>query len=221
MDCAEGLIPQDLSNGITLPKLEQRLPKPIDPDELNTPAGGAPRESLSEKRDRASSSSCLEHGLSASRRALALDRTDFPGSGQPPRRHRQKGSKQRSVYLTATRELRSRSTSPHGPSEHGPLHQLRPLRGGRPRAEAHAAGARYLVKQIRREIGAWSFKSRTSPVIPPRPRCSRVTGGDVRLVQECSGTQPEHSSGLHEDRRQPQAAGLPAVQEFLDGKKKP
>ncbi|TMA08686.1 MAG: hypothetical protein E6J86_18250 [Deltaproteobacteria bacterium] len=30
----EGLIERDLSNGITLPKLEQRLPKPIDPDEL-------------------------------------------------------------------------------------------------------------------------------------------------------------------------------------------
>src|SRR5256886_11986300 len=30
----EGLIERDLSNGITLPKLEQRLPKPIDPAEL-------------------------------------------------------------------------------------------------------------------------------------------------------------------------------------------
>jgi len=30
----EGLMERDLSNGITLPKLEQRLPKPIDPDEL-------------------------------------------------------------------------------------------------------------------------------------------------------------------------------------------
>src|SRR3981189_1045928 len=31
----EGLIERDLSNGITLPKLHQRLPKPIDPDELS------------------------------------------------------------------------------------------------------------------------------------------------------------------------------------------
>src|SRR3979409_1983498 len=48
----EGLIEKDLSNGITLPKLEQRLPKPIDPDELTrllaalphgtTPENGAP-----------------------------------------------------------------------------------------------------------------------------------------------------------------------------------
>ena len=30
----EGFIDRDLSNGITLPKLEQRLPKPIDSDEL-------------------------------------------------------------------------------------------------------------------------------------------------------------------------------------------
>src|SRR6202171_1678811 len=30
----QGLIDPDLPNGITLPKLERRLPKPIDPDEL-------------------------------------------------------------------------------------------------------------------------------------------------------------------------------------------
>src|SRR5487761_1268092 len=40
----EGLMDRDLSNGITLPKLEQRLPKPIDPDELTRLLGALPRE---------------------------------------------------------------------------------------------------------------------------------------------------------------------------------
>src|SRR6476661_6205003 len=49
----EGLIATDLSNGITLPKLEQRLPKPIDPDELARLLAALPRATLAEKRDRA------------------------------------------------------------------------------------------------------------------------------------------------------------------------
>ena len=49
----EGLIEHDLSNGITLPKLEQRLPKPIDPDELLRLLSALPRETLPERRDRA------------------------------------------------------------------------------------------------------------------------------------------------------------------------
>src|SRR6202521_3556100 len=49
----EGLIDRDLSNGITLPKLEQRLPKPIDPDELNRLLNALPRATQQDKRDRA------------------------------------------------------------------------------------------------------------------------------------------------------------------------
>src|SRR6266480_6199611 len=95
----EGLIGQDLSNGITLPKLEQRLPKPIDHDELTRLLAALPRESLLEKRDRALVQFLVSTGCRISE-ALALDRTDFPRSG-----NRLvvtgKGSKQRSVYLTA------------------------------------------------------------------------------------------------------------------------
>src|SRR3977135_2519974 len=49
----EGLIEKDLSNGITLPKLEQRLPKPNDPDELTRLLPALPSQTLPEKRDRA------------------------------------------------------------------------------------------------------------------------------------------------------------------------
>src|SRR5260370_13024168 len=45
----EGIMERDLSNGITLPKLEQRLPKPIDPDEPARLLADLPRSSLSEK----------------------------------------------------------------------------------------------------------------------------------------------------------------------------
>src|ERR1700716_4135733 len=49
----EGLIQRGLSNGITLPKLEQRLPKPIDPDELVRLLAALPTETVSAKGDRA------------------------------------------------------------------------------------------------------------------------------------------------------------------------
>ena len=95
----EGLIERDLSNGITLPKLEQRLPKPIDPDELTRLLSALPRETLPEKRDRALVQFLVSTGCRISE-VLALDRTDFPRSG-----NRLvvtgKGAKQRSVYLTA------------------------------------------------------------------------------------------------------------------------
>src|SRR5882762_6287084 len=41
----EGLIEKDLSNGITLPKLTERLPKPIEPAELSRMLEALPRES--------------------------------------------------------------------------------------------------------------------------------------------------------------------------------
>src|SRR5258708_18978230 len=94
----EGLIDKDLSNGITLPKLEQRLPKPIDPDELTRLLAALPHETTAEKRDRAMVQFLISTGCRISE-ALALDRTDFPRSG-----YRLvvtgKGSKQRSVHLT-------------------------------------------------------------------------------------------------------------------------
>src|SRR5207249_441575 len=49
----EGIADRDLSNGITLPKLEQRLPKPIDPDELTRLLNALPSATLLQKRDRA------------------------------------------------------------------------------------------------------------------------------------------------------------------------
>src|SRR5258708_21437256 len=95
----EGLIDKDLSNGITLPKLEQRLPKPIDPDELSRLLSALPHETPHEKRDRALVQFLVSTGCRISE-ALALDRTDFPRSGNRLV-GTGKGSKHRAVYLTA------------------------------------------------------------------------------------------------------------------------
>ena len=99
----EGLIERDLSNGITLPKLEQRLPKPIDPDELTRLLGALPSESVHDKRDRALVQFLVSTGCRISE-ALGLDRTDFPRTGNRLVVSG-KGSKQRSVYLTTDARL--------------------------------------------------------------------------------------------------------------------
>ena len=76
----ENLVPNDLSNGITLPKLEQRLPKPLPPDELARLLANLPHETLLEKRDRALVNFLISTGCRISE-ALALDRTDVPRQG--------------------------------------------------------------------------------------------------------------------------------------------
>src|SRR5437667_226672 len=81
----EGLIERDLSNGITLPKLEQRLPKPIDPDELTRLLSALPRDTPLEKRDRALVQFLVSTGCRISE-ALALDRTDDAARGDGGRR---------------------------------------------------------------------------------------------------------------------------------------
>src|SRR3981189_856430 len=48
----EGLIERDLSNGITLPKLEQRLPKPIDPDRYTRDYDARAIKHMHDKRHR-------------------------------------------------------------------------------------------------------------------------------------------------------------------------
>src|SRR5690348_4186977 len=92
----ERLVESDLSNGITLPKLEQRLPKPLPSDELARLLSSLRRETEIEKRDRALIHFLLSTGCRISE-ALQLERTDVPRQG-----NRLivtgKGAKQRAVY---------------------------------------------------------------------------------------------------------------------------
>jgi site-specific recombinase XerD len=216
----EGLIDRDLSNGITLPKLEQRLPKPIDPDELSRMLAALPRDSPHEKRDRALVQFLISTGCRISE-ALGLDRTDFPRSG-----NRLivtgKGSKQRAVYLTtdargaleeylATREDACMALFINFDRSVGDDRERR----------LTSAGARYIVKQIRQLVGAWSFKSPHVARHTTATTLLEVTGGDVRLVQEVLGHANLNTlQGYTKivDSRKQEAYRL--YQEFLDDKKK-
>src|SRR5258708_16019804 len=50
-----------------------------------------------------------------------------------------------------------------------------------------SGGARYIVRQIRQKLGAWSFKSPHVARHTAATTLLEVTGGDVRLVQEVLG----------------------------------
>jgi site-specific recombinase XerD len=215
----EGLMEKDLSNGITLPKLEQRLPKPIDPDELSRLLEALPRETMHDKRDRALVQFLISTGCRISE-ALALDRTDFPRSG-----NRLvvtgKGSKQRAVYLTA--------------DARGALEEYLNARQDAcmalfvnfDRAAADdsgrrltSAGARYIVRRVRHKLGAWSFKSPHVARHTAATTLLEVTGGDVRLVQEILGHANLNTlqgyTKIVDSRKQD---AYRRYQEFLDGKK--
>ena len=216
----EGLIDKDLSNGITLPKLEQRLPKPIDPDELARLLAALPHDSLREKRDRALVQFLVSTGCRISE-ALALDRTDFPRLG-----NRLvvtgKGAKQRAVYLTV--DARAAVADYLGAREDASMALFvnydRSARDDQHR-RLTSAGARYIVTQIRRQLGAWSFKSPHVARHTAATTLLEVTGGDVRLVQEVLGHANLNTlQGYTKivDSRKQEAYRL--YQQFLDDKKK-
>lgn len=216
----EGMLEKDLSNGITLPKLEQRLPKPIDPDELNRLLNALPHDTLLEKRDRALVQFLVSTGCRISE-ALALDRTDFPRSA-----NRLvvtgKGSKQRSVYLTAdARAAMEDYLAARDDACLAMFINFDRSAGDDSQRRLTAAGARYIVKQIRKVVGAWSFKSPHVARHTAATTLLEVTGGDVRLVQEVLGHANLNTlQGYTKivDSRKQEAYRL--YQEFLDEKKK-
>jgi integrase/recombinase XerD len=215
----EGMMERDLSNGITLPKLEQRLPKPIDPDELTRLLAALPRSTLSEKRDRALVQFLISTGCRISE-VLALDRTDFPRTG-----NRiivtGKGSKQRVVYLTT--DAREAMEEYLGAREDASMALFvnfdRSVQDDRGR-RLTSAGSRFIVRRLRKELGAWSFKSPHVARHTTATTLLEVTGGDVRLVQEVLGHANLNTlqgyTKIVDSRKQD---AYRRYQEFLDGKK--
>jgi len=182
----EELVARDLSNGITLPKVEQRLPRPMTADELTRLLAALPSESPIEKRDRALVHFLISTGCRISE-ALRLDRTDVPREG---RRLivTGKGSKQRAVYLTddaraaVDEYLESREdTSMALFVNYDPT-----SRPGDDR-RLTADGARHVVRRLRGQLGAWSFRSPHVARHTAATSLLEVTGGDGRLVQEVLG----------------------------------
>ena len=216
----EGIIERDLSNGITLPKLEQRLPKPIDSDELARLLAALPSTSRLEKRDRALVYFLISTGCRISE-ALTLDRTDFPRTG-----NRLivtgKGSKQRAVYLTT--DARAAIEEYLGTREDTSMALFvnfdRAAADDRER-RLTTAGARFIVKKLRRQLGAWSFKSPHVARHTAATTLLEVTGGDVRLVQEVLGHANLNTlqgyTKIVDSRKQD---AYRRYQEFLDQKKK-
>jgi site-specific recombinase XerD len=216
----EGINERDLSNGITLPKLEQRLPKPIDPDELSRLLNALPSSTQVEKRDRALVQFLISTGCRISE-ALALDRTDFPRSG-----NRLvvtgKGSKQRAVYLTedAHAAIEDYLSAREDTSMALFVNYDRAAADDRNR-RLTSAGARFIVKKLRRELGAWSFKSPHVARHTTATTLLEVTGGDVRLVQEVLGHANLNTlqgyTKIVDSRKQD---AYRRYQQFLDEKKK-
>jgi integrase/recombinase XerD len=182
----EDLIEKDFSNRVTLPKIEQRLPKPMSPDELTRLLAALPTGTMLEKRDRALVYFLMSTGCRISE-ALNLDRHEVPKQG-----NRLivtgKGSKQRAVYLTADAKaaiddyLLAREDTDLALFVN--YDRKTPAGGGR---RLTPAGARHLVNKLRKELGAWSFRSPHVARHTAATNLLEVTGGDVRLVQEVLG----------------------------------
>ena len=181
----EGLIAEDLSNRITLPKLEQRLPKPIDPDELARLLAALPSASPLEKRDRALVHFLISTGCRISE-ALALDRTDIPRQGNRVV-VTGKGSKQRPVYLTEDAKAALEDYLSGRTDTSMALFINYDRSGGAGEHRLTPAGARHIVRRLRAQLGAWSFKSPHVARHTAATSLLEVTGGDVRLVQEVLG----------------------------------
>src|SRR6266704_1585464 len=152
--------------------------------------------------------------------ALALDRTDFPRSGSRLI-VTGKGSKQRAVYLTA--DARAALEDYLGAREDACMALFvnfdRSVQDDRGR-RLTGAGARFIVRRLRRELGAWSFKSPHVARHTTATTLLEVTGGDVRLVQEVLGHANLNTlQGYTKivDSRKQEAYRL--YQEFLDDKK--
>jgi len=183
---SEKLVEHDLSNSITLPRLPQRLPKPIPGEELARLLATLPSSSLLEKRDRALVNFLISTGCRISE-ALALNRSEIPRQGNRVI-VTGKGDKQRAVYLTASAKaalddyLEAREDTSLALfinyDRAAPAVSQRRLTSG---------GARHVVNRVRLRLGAWSFRSPHVARHTAATNLLEVTGGDVRLVQEVLG----------------------------------
>lgn len=182
----ERLVENDLSNGITLPKLEQRLPKPLPADELARLLRSLPSETARDKRDRALVYFLISTGCRISE-ALQLERTDIPRQGSRII-VTGKGSKQRAVYLTddAKASVDDYLAARTDTSMALFVNYDRATADDRQR-RLTPAGARHVVNRLRGKLGAWSFRSPHVARHTAATSLLEVTGGDVRLVQEVLG----------------------------------
>jgi len=172
---------------------------------------GLPRETLIDKRDRALVQFLISTGCRISE-ALNLDRTDVPRQGTRLI-VTGKGSKQRPVFLTSDAKLAIEEYLQGRTDTSMALfvNYDRSIRDDKDRRLTQA-GARHIVSRIRRELGAWSFKSPHVARHTTATTLLEVTGGDVRLVQEVLGHANLNTlQGYTKTRRLAKAGRLPAL----------
>lgn len=177
---------RSLAGRITLPKVPDRLPRPMPPEELARLLSGLPSGSPLEKRDRALVQFLISTGCRISE-ALGLDRTDVPRRGSRLT-VMGKGSKQRTVYLTeAARAALDDYLGSRLDASLALFVNYDPVEraGGQRRLSAN--GARHIVRKLQRELGVWTFRSPHVARHTAATSLLEVTGGDVRLVQEVLG----------------------------------
>lgn len=193
----EGLVERDLWSRITLPKVAQRLPKPIDPYELprllaglsKTGLPGRRRSPTSGKvglRDRALVFFLISTGCRITE-ALALDRTDIqPGSDRLVVRG--KGSKERSVYLTTDAQA-ALADYLNARCDFSPALFINHNRAGRDDRfrRLTTPGANHAIRKLSAKLGIQSFTSAHVARHTTATNLLEATGGDVRLVQEILG----------------------------------
>ena len=182
----EGLVTGDISNRVTLPRVEQRLPKPMPPEELAALLRDLPSDSPRARRDRALLNFLISTGCRISE-ALALDRSDVPRQG-----NRLvvtgKGARERSVYLTeGAREALFDYLDARVDTSSALFVNYDRSAGALGPRRLTPAGARYVVNRVRKALGAWSLRSPHVARHTAATSLLEVTGGDVRLVQEVLG----------------------------------
>src|SRR5947209_4240923 len=179
----EEWLPGDLGTGIDVPKLPERLPKPLEAGDRNQLLEALPHDTLPEMRDRALILLLLSTGARISE-ILRLDRSDW----KPDRLWvLGKGDRERVVQVTdKARALRSRSTSPPGWTTPPPCSSASNRRVKRPAPNRLTiAGAQDVCRQLAQRFGI--------PVFHPHQlrhtlgTLLQETMGDARLTAETLG----------------------------------
>jgi site-specific recombinase XerD len=178
----EEWIEQDLASGIDLPRLPERLPKPLEDNARERLVASLTASSLAEKRDRALLLLLLSTGARISE-LLRLDRADWARDRLVLRG---KGDRERPALVTE-RARRAVDAYLRARDDRSPalFISFQPASSGRPDNRLTAQGARYICRQRAQEAGV-------APFHPHQLRHTLGTLlqerlGDARLTAETLG----------------------------------
>jgi site-specific recombinase XerD len=150
----EEWIDQDLASGIDLPRLPERLPKPLEDTARERLVGSLTASSLPEKRDRALLLLLLSTGARISE-LLRLDRSDWARDRLVLRG---KGDRERPALVTE-RARRAVDTYLHAREDRSPalFISFQPASRDRPDNRLTAQGARHICHQLAQDAGVAPF----------------------------------------------------------------